>query len=65
MGFSQSEMDLSSSISHAVKEYTISGFEGWNLGYFSDDTLYVYRAHQPIIDGIRVGIILILIKKYI
>lgn len=34
-----------------------SGFESWNLGYSSDDTLYVYFIHEPIKDGAHIGVI--------
>ncbi|WP_221391095.1 hypothetical protein [Dyadobacter sp. NIV53] len=59
----KSETDLSSSNSEAIKGIYNSGFENWNLGYFSDDTLYVYWVHEPIIDGTHVGIIPIPDKK--
>ena len=59
----KSETDLSSSNLEAIKGIYNSGFESWNLGYFSDDTLYVYWVHEPIIDGTHVGIIPIPDKK--
>jgi len=58
-----SELDFTAYNSKVVREVQNQGFESWSLGGFSQDTLYVYWIHEPIVDGAHVGVVPIPDKK--
>jgi hypothetical protein len=58
-----SELDFTAYNAKVVRDIQNQGFESWSLGQFSQDTLYVYWIHAPIVDGAHVGIVPIPDKK--